>query len=142
MDVEKRSVNLSIKGNDFIIYNEQTSNSIEFDSNPLFKKTTIDMYGCMWNFNIWSSKSFRTQNQSSQALIILVRGIFIDTWRLTLFILLAKSNRHAIEYAGKVAKGYQKSAEDLEDANDELEGFADRTSHDLRSSLTSAIGLL
>jgi hypothetical protein len=79
LDVEKRSVNLSIKGNDFIIYNEQTSNSIEFDPNPLFKKTTIDMYGCMWNFNIWSSKSLRTQNQSSQALIILVRGIFIDT---------------------------------------------------------------
>lgn len=143
LDEAKRSVGFQIKDGDDILYDELVKTNTDYDAKPLFKKElSIDIYGRQWAFTIWSTKTFRRQNNNNQPWIILAGGIFIDALLLTLFILLAKSNRYAIEFSNRLTNSYKAKTQDLENANSELEEFAYRTSHDLRSPITSSMGLL
>ncbi|MGH1438765.1 MAG: sensor histidine kinase [Cellvibrionaceae bacterium] len=143
LDENKRSVGLRIKDTDNTLYDELLESNTDYDSKPLFKKTaSINIYGREWTFDIWSTQSFRHQTHNSQPRIILAGGIFIDILLLTLFVMLAKSNRYAINFANRLTNSYRIKTQDLESANLELEEFAYRTSHDLRSPITSSIGLL
>jgi CHASE1-domain containing sensor protein/two-component sensor histidine kinase len=143
LDETKRSVSLRIKDNNISLYDENSPTNNDFDPKPLYKKDiSIDIYGRQWDFSIWSTKAFRQQNKNNQPILILVGGIIIDVLLLILFISIARSNRQAINLAQKLTLGYREKTADLKNANAELEEFAYRTSHDLRSPLTSSIGLL
>lgn len=143
LDETKRSVGLRITDGSHVMYDELNETNQDFDKKPLFKKTfRSDIYGREWEFDIWSTKTFRQQTHSNQPWIILAGGIFIDSILLLLFILLARSNRYTLDFAARMTNSYRKKTMDLEHANMELEEFAYRTSHDLRSPITSSIGLL
>jgi signal transduction histidine kinase len=87
-----------------------------------------------------STKTFREQNQKNLPRFILVGGI-IGVMLLILFISITRSNRLAVNLAQQLTQGYREKTADLKSANAELEEFAYRTSHDLRSPITSSIGL-
>jgi CHASE1-domain containing sensor protein/two-component sensor histidine kinase len=143
LDEDKRSINLRIGDSDNVLYDELTSENIDFDPKPLFKQTiSVDIYGRQWDFSVWTSHTFRKQNQNNQPMIILISGIFIDSLLLLLFFSIAKSNRQTINFAYRITQGYQQKTIALEHANSELEEFSYRTAHDLRSPLLSIAGLL
>ncbi len=61
---------------------------------PLFTSThSVEFYGREWLFDIRSANSFRLATWSSQPLIILLGGLFIDSLLLLLFMSLSKANR-------------------------------------------------
>ena len=125
------------------LYDELRTDAAEFDSQPVFETTRdFAMYGRTWQFTIATNQRFRAQTSSNESLAILIGGIGIDILLLTLFISLARSNRNALNLAQRVASRYQDKATHLERANAELEEFAYRTSHDMRSPLVSSTGLL
>lgn len=143
LDQKNRSVGIQIFDGEDQLYNEHIADSKYRDPNPLFRKTqNINVYGRTWKFDIWSTKQFREQNATSQPLVILFAGLFIDSLLLALFLLLARSNRQAVRFANELTQNYKIKTEALELANAELEEFAYRTSHDLRSPIISSIGIL
>jgi signal transduction histidine kinase len=126
-----------------VLYDELQTNMPGYDAQPMFSKSTgMDIYGRTWQFDIQSNKRFRQQNSSNESLVILIGGLLIDTLLLVLFLFMVRSNRYAIDFAARVSSSYAIKADHLEKANAELEEFAYRTSHDLRSPLLSSIGLL
>ncbi len=136
---EKRQVLVKISDEDDVLYDEHQDNTAD---TTFLNHYELDIYGRKWTFDIIATPEFIQQTQSSQPIVILMGGIIIDTLLLTLFLLLAKSNRQAVNFAERMAGEYQSKASDLSIANSELEEFAYRTSHDLRSPLTSSISLL
>jgi signal transduction histidine kinase len=138
-----RSIGIEILDGAESLYNEHDEKLEDFDPNPLFKQSSeIDMYGRTWNFDIRSIQSFREQTSTTKPQIILFGGLFIDGMLFLLFMLLARANRRAVSFANILTQEYKVKAQDLEQANDELEEFAYRTSHDLRSPLMSSLGVL
>ena len=93
---EKRDVRISITDDGSMLYNEHSQEIFGFDPKPLFTKTLeLDLYGRTWVFDIRSAKSFRAIAHNNQPLFILIGGILLDAMLLTLFILLANTNRRA-----------------------------------------------
>jgi signal transduction histidine kinase len=138
-----RSIGIEILDGAESLYNEHDEKLEDFDPNPLFKQSSkIDMYGRTWNFDIRSTQSFREQTSTTQPQMILFGGLFIDGMLFLLFMSLARANRRAVSFANILTQEYKVKAQDLEQANDELEEFAYRTSHDLRSPLMSSLGVL
>ena len=104
---EKRQVGIKIVDNNDVIYDEHEASNPDFDPNALLKKAyEVDLHGRTWLFDIRSTLSFREAAANNQPLVILIGGIIIDAMLLTLFILLAHSNKRAMVYINKVsAKG-------------------------------------
>ena len=140
---ENRSIGIEILDGDESLYNEHNEQSEDFDANPMFKQISeINMYGRTWHFDIRSTQSFRAQTSTAQPQIILFGGLFIDSMLFLLFMLLARANRKAVHFANTLTQEYKVKSDSLEQANSELEEFAYRTSHDLRSPLMSSLGVL
>ncbi len=143
LEKEKRHVGIQITDGDTDLYNEHTENEKDFDPNPLFKKQfDVSFYGRMWNFDIWSAKSFRKEAGNNKPMTILLGGLMIDAMLLAIFILLSRSNRRAINFANHMTEGYQSKEKELEDiveklsdSNEELERFAYIAAHDLQEPL-------
>jgi signal transduction histidine kinase len=79
---------------------------------------------------------------SKKPYIVLLIGLFIEALLITIFIVLARSNKKAVAFANKMTESYRKKTILLETANEELEEFAYRTSHDLRSPVLSTQSLI
>lgn len=97
---EKRLVGLSISDGQQTIYDEHDTNEASYDPNPLFvREVTVPMYGREWSYKIRSTMAFRQAATYAQSTIILIGGLFIDGLLLSLFIILSRTNQHAIAFA-------------------------------------------
>ena len=107
---KNRLVNFSIMDGGETLYDELHHDSEDYDSSPLYsKQTSVEMYGRKWSFEVQSSDLFRQQQTSRQPLIILIGGIVIDSLLLGLFLVLARSNKKAINVANLVTKELKES---------------------------------
>ena len=133
---EKRRVGIRISDGSDLLYDEHVSTEPDYDPDPLFKKEYgISLYGRVWSFDIWSTASFRAAASNSQPLIILFGGVLIDSLLLTLFVMLSRSNRRAIDFADRATDELRARTAELEKSNLELERFAYVSSHDLQEPL-------
>ncbi len=143
LEKSRRQIGISISDQGESLYDENNSDEADFDPDPLFKKNyTIDVYGREWKIDVWSTKAFRAETQNAQPTLILIGGIFIDTMLLSLFLLLSRANRRALQFAQRMSEGYQVKAQELqksvvrlEASNEELAQFAFAASHDLQEPL-------
>lgn len=102
---ENRLVNFKISDGEDLLYDELQADAEGYDQAPLFSKTLkVDMYGRNWTFELQSTTLFRHQVSNDQPLMILIGGISIDIMLLILFIVLARSNKKAILYAGEMTR--------------------------------------
>jgi len=111
---ENRLVNFKISDGEDLLYDELKPNSEGYDVSPLFSKTfEVDMYGRSWTFEMQSTTLFRHQVSNDQPMMILIGGISIDIMLLILFIVLARSNKKAILYAGEMTRELKVSEKKL-----------------------------
>lgn len=118
---KNRLVNFTINDGEQLLYDELHVGSEDYDQSPLFAKTIdIEMYGRHWVFSLQSSNIFRQQQSNSQPLMILIGGITIDLMLLTLFIVLTRSNKKAVELANRMTVEYKASEERLTTTMDNM----------------------
>ncbi|WP_444995591.1 CHASE domain-containing sensor histidine kinase [Aliikangiella sp. IMCC44359] len=111
---KNRLVNFRISDGDFLLYDELTDKSQDYDPNPQFHESfQVSMYGREWVFDIQTTLLFREQNQNNQPLIILFGGIFIDSMLLTLFIILVNTNKKSFLLAEEMTKEFKLSEHKL-----------------------------
>lgn len=114
LNAETRHVGVSVSDDDVMLFDENKPDVKDYDPNPMFtQKIQVEMYGRQWNFDIRSAKSFRTANANNKPWLILAGGFFIDAMLLTLFSLLARSNRRALSFAGRMVEAQQIDAKRL-----------------------------
>ncbi len=136
LDKDKRHVGIHLADGSQVIYDENTAAEEDFDPNPIFtRQTTLDLYGRSWNFDIWSTQSFREALASNQPIFILIGGIMMDALLLTLFLLLSRASRRTLNYADRMTVELRHKAAELEQSNADLESFAYIASHDLKTPL-------
>lgn len=132
---QKRQVSFTIKDDNAILFEDTLSDR---DPNPLFSlKTTLEMYGRVWSFDINSSQGFRDSTENSQPYWILFGGIIIDVLLFSLFIFLTRTNRQALWYADQMNEALKIKTARLEKSNDDLEQLSYIASHDLRAPLNA-----
>ena len=131
---ENRLVRFSISDGDQMLYDEFSTQPA--NHRPEFiKHVDLDLYGRTWTFTIWDGPEFQTLTSSNEPTMILAGGIFIDTMLLMLFVILARSNRRALEFSDRMTEELKSQASSLSRSNKELEQFAYVTSHDLKTPL-------
>ncbi len=103
LDKSHRAVLIKISDNDNVIFSEHEDSNENYKKDPLIKSSNIlDLYGRRWKIDFQTTKSFENNVRSNQPIFILIGGMFIDTLLLTLFILIAKSNKKAIEEVDEI----------------------------------------
>ncbi len=131
---DSRLVRFSIHDNDDVLFDEGDTMPEGFV--PQFTKTrTLNLYGRVWTFKIWDAPQFQALTGSSEPMMILIGGLFIDTMLLILFVTLARSNRRALAFADRMSQELTRQMHSLAQSNKELEQFAYVTSHDLKTPL-------
>lgn len=124
-----RLVNFAIYDENYELYNELNTNSIDYDAKPLLTEDIfIEIYGRKWHFKVQSTTLFRAQQFNVQPLVVLIGGIIIDVVLFGLFFIFAGASRQAVSYADKVAV-------DLKNNENRLESTYNRLSCALESML-------
>ncbi|GAA5506752.1 CHASE domain-containing protein [Novipirellula caenicola] len=102
---QKRHVRIRIEDAGEVLFDEHTASDADFDPDPLFKKTIdVAAYGRTWTFDLWSTKSFRANVDTTQPLTILVAGLIIDGLLIGLFLLLSSASRKALRLADAMTR--------------------------------------
>ncbi len=140
---EKRRVDIQISDGTNVLYDEHVKTNLDFDPNPLFKEhLVLELYGRVWEFDIRSTKLFRSANENNQPLTILAGGIIIDLFIIILFTVLTRSNRKAVEIASAMTQELSEKAVHLEKSVKDLEQFSYLISHDLKAPLRGISNVL
>ncbi len=105
LEKDKRLVRIRVEDGADALYDEHSKADQEYDPDPLLKsELSLDLYGRSWRFDVRTTKAFRAASDNSEPTIILAGGIFIDSLLFTLFVLLSKANRRAVDFADRVAE--------------------------------------
>ena len=142
LEADRRQVRIKISDQADVLYDEEQAVDADRDDNPAFSQTrNIYMYGRDWRFDIWTTRSFRKDNSSTQPWLILAGGFLIDGLLLLLFVFLTRSNRRAIQFVDATTLQLQRRTAELQTSNEELESFAYAASHDLKAPLRGIANL-
>ena len=146
LERSNRHVGIRLYDGDEILYDEHLESEPDFDSDPLLKKNhSIELFGRVWRFEIWTTTKFRNSSFASQPALILLGGLIIDGLLLYLFLSMNRASRKTRLYLNE-ARSYANEAsrqlalnrvitKKLERSNAELEQFACVASHDLQEPL-------
>ncbi|WP_442509843.1 CHASE domain-containing protein [Novipirellula sp. SH528] len=97
---KNRHVGIRIEDSGEVLFDEHVASDDDFDPDPLFRKTIdVDAYGRTWTFDVWSTKSFRTNMDTTQPTTILLAGLLIDGLLIGLFLLISSASRKALRLA-------------------------------------------
>ncbi len=114
LENENRLLNFSISDSDNLLYNELSTDSLDFDPNPIFsEKHQINVYGRTWDFTIQTSLIFRSQHNNNQPIFILIAGIVIEIMLFSLFLILVNANHRAVSYAKAASRDLIHKQEEL-----------------------------
>ena len=153
LERSKRQVGVAITDGPETLYDEHVASEADFDPDPIFRRSiSKEMFGRVWEFDIWTSQSFRDATSDNQPLTILIGGILIDTLLILLFLSVSRTSKRALQLADSMTNQYESNvkvlgsyAEELKQSNKDLEQFAFIASHDLQEPLrkvASFCGLL
>lgn len=139
LDKSNRHVGIGLYDGDEILYDEHLESEPNFDSNPLLKRDmTIELFGRVWKFEIWTTTEFRDASSASQPVFILLAAIIIDGLLLYLFLSMNRASRKTASYAKETSRQLainKGMTSKLKRSNAELEQFACVASHDLQEPL-------
>lgn len=124
---EKRRVGLRLTDGKARLYDELVASESDFDATPLFKRSaSVSLFGRNWQFDVWSSQSFRNANRSFQPLLILLGGIVIDGMLIFLFVSISRYSSKALGYADLMTQRLQENTNELAKSKAEITERADR----------------
>ncbi len=115
-------------------FKEDKSLDYTFTQTIHFSKT-LNVAGRSWRIAILKNTPLLSNFEITELWVLVNGGIFINAL-LAAFLMIITARTEIVE------KLVAQRTHDLQKANDELEEFAYRTSHDLRSPLVSSIALL
>ena len=134
--MEKRPLRVSVRDGGQLLYDEQSFDVQQGQAeHPLSKQVELELYGRVWQFEIWPTAAFLARHESDQPILILVGGILIDGLLLCLFVLLTRANSRALQFVDRTTQALRGQTAALKQSNDELESFAYVASHDLKAPL-------
>lgn len=124
-----------------LIYKAPDFDQQSYESN-LSDRSDLKIAGRDWTILWHTTRDFEYLQNESLAFINLVVGLIITALLACLTYLLSRRNHIVQTLIDERTKDLLHTTTQLEEANVELEEFAYRTSHDLRSPLVSSIALL
>lgn len=144
-----RSIQLSIRDGDTVIYQEHDANGSNTDPFPLFEQeVSIDIYGRQWVFDMRSDLAFRQQYAGIKPTAILIAGLIIKGLIIAFLVMMSRVSKEAVRHAELMTIDLQKKSERLAQTNvalslknEELEEYAYIASHDLRTPIRGIGGL-
>ncbi len=153
LDSKNRDVGVSIVDGTLTLYTEHVDSEPDFDPEPLFTRArAIEVFGRTWEFDIRSTRDFRSAATSREPLTILLGGLVVNAMLLVLLVLLTRASRSALRYADAMQRMTEKTelqALEVREANNalsqsnaEMEQFVYAASHDLKSPMVSVLGSL
>jgi signal transduction histidine kinase len=139
LSAESRSVSLSIRDADKLIYTEAASVA---SPEPAFTETVkVPMHGRTWEFEIASVPSFINNATIDQPSVVLLSGIGLDLMLIILFWTMSHSNRQVLSMAEEMTENLSRQALQLSENNRDLESFAHIVSHDLKTPIRNIYSL-
>ncbi len=106
---DQRFVGFNVTDSGTLLYDELNDSNSEFDADPLFKRVaSISMFGRNWDFEFWSSQTFRAGVDRALPTTILIAGFLINGLLIGLFVLLSRRSRQASRVADQVGNYLEK----------------------------------